>query len=155
MNGIKVDVPPSSSLSVSKVLFDFNGTLALDGKLSPHIRKRISELSRIVEVHVATADTHQSAREELHDLPIQLHIVQTGLDKLAILRKLGARETVAIGNGNNDEAMFEAAALSLAIISTEGLSVRALMRAQLVLSSIDDAFDLLMNPARMKAGLRN
>ena len=62
---IEVDIPGYGALSLRHLVCDFNGTLALDGKLIDGVAYRISELSRLIHVHILTADTYGTAKEAL------------------------------------------------------------------------------------------
>jgi len=61
---------------------------------------------------------------------------------------------VAIGNGVNDARMLRAAALGIAALGREGLATAALQAADVVVASIEDALDLVLQPERMAATLR-
>jgi len=61
---------------------------------------------------------------------------------------------VAIGNGANDVAMLSEAAHGIAGLGPEGLAVSALLAADVLVASIDDALELLLNPKRLIATLR-
>jgi len=70
------------------------------------------------------------------------------------LAQLSKEHTAAIGNGYNDIYMLDEAALGIAVIGSEGCSVRALEKADIVTNAINDALDLLLNPKRIVATLR-
>jgi soluble P-type ATPase len=74
--------------------------------------------------------------------------------KEALIRQLGASSVVAIGNGSNDAGMMQTAAVSIAVIGREGLSGEALVEADVVVTHILDAIDLLLMPKRLSATLR-
>jgi soluble P-type ATPase len=50
--------------------------------------------------------------------------------------------------------MLEEAALGIAVLGPEGLAVPALLAADVLVASIEDALDLLLNPRRLIATLR-
>ena len=70
------------------------------------------------------------------------------------LKHLGASLTVCIGNGRNDCLMIEAAALGIALVQREGAASAAILAADVVMSDILDALDLLISPLRLIATLR-
>jgi soluble P-type ATPase len=74
--------------------------------------------------------------------------------KLAFVSKLGVNRVVAIGNGHNDRKMLKAAALGIALIQVEGGAVETLVSADVVALNILDALELLRNPKRIVATLR-
>jgi soluble P-type ATPase len=67
---------------------------------------------------------------------------------------LGAEHVVAVGNGRNDVAMFEAAALGIAVLGPEGAAGVLLQVADVVVPDVYVALELLLHPRRLKATLR-
>ena len=155
---IEIAIPGAKTLRLSTAIIDFNGTLARDGCLYEGVAERLRILARQLTIHVVTADTTRTARTALDGLPVQVHIVEdTGQSaaKRAFLEGRGAREVVAIGNGRNDEALVDAAELSIVVIGDEGCAARTLAVADIVCTNIRDALDLLLTPARLVATLRS
>lgn len=70
------------------------------------------------------------------------------------LERLTPLRTACIGNGHNDHLMLGGAALGIAVMQGEGLAVTTLGVADLVVPSVLDALDLLLNPLRLIASLR-
>ena len=63
--------------------------------------------------------------------------------------------TACIGNGRNDRAMLKHAALGIAVLAEEGVATDAIVAADIVVSDIWHALDLLLNPLRLVATLRS
>ncbi|MBI2994101.1 MAG: HAD hydrolase family protein, partial [Gammaproteobacteria bacterium] len=135
-HGLRVSIPGKRALRLTHVLLDFNGTLALDGRLLPGVKRRLRRLARTFTIHVLTADTFGSAARSLRGLPVHLTIVRTGEDKRRWVTQIGRRRVVAIGNGRNDVAMLRAAALSVVVIGPEGARSEALHSADLIATHI-------------------
>ncbi|HYT97498.1 MAG TPA: ATPase P [Casimicrobiaceae bacterium] len=155
---IEIAIPGAKTLRLSTAIIDFNGTLARDGQLHDGVAERLQVLARQLAIHVVTADTTGTARTALDGLPVEVHIVQdTGQSaaKRAFLEGCGAHEVVAIGNGRNDEALVDAAELSIVVIGDEGCAARTLAVADIVCTNIRDALDLLLTPTRLMATLRS
>ncbi len=74
--------------------------------------------------------------------------------KLDYIEKLGADTVVAVGNGANDAAMLERAALGIAVIGPEGAAAKTLQKADVVAPDIRSALELLLFPKRLIATLR-
>jgi len=53
-----------------------------------------------------------------------------------------------------DRLMLANAALSILVLEREGCSVKALNESDILVRGIHDALDLLLNPVRLKATLR-
>lgn len=151
---IEVDIPGRGPLRLDHVVFDVNGTIALDGDLLPGVAERIAALRQQVGVHLLTADTHGKQAEIDAALGLQASVVSSPVEKMAYVLNLGADEVVAIGNGANDSNMFQAAVLSIAVLGPEGLSGETLRSADVLVGSITDALDLLLHPRRLVATLR-
>ncbi|MCI2106937.1 MAG: ATPase P [Intestinimonas sp.] len=110
-----------------------------------------------VNVHLVTADTHGTVRNECADMPVQIQIFDNSnaaKNKKDIVKKLGADQCVCIGNGFNDGQMFEACSVSIIVIGTEGCSAKSLLKADIVCKSIEDALDLILIYSRMVPTLR-
>jgi len=75
--------------------------------------------------------------------------------KLAYVDNLGRDQVAAIGNGRNDRLMLEAAVLGIALIPGEGAAFEALSAADVIMSDIQSALDVLLFPKRLIATLRS
>jgi soluble P-type ATPase len=154
----EVDIPGYASLRVKYLVLDYNGTLAVDGALLPGVGRRIRALSRVLEIHVVTADTFGSVRAALKGLPCRVSVLPArGQDraKRAYVVRLGAARTACIGNGRNDRLMLKTAALGIAVLQGEGAASVALAAADLIAPTITEALDLLAKPLRLVASLRS
>ncbi len=149
-----IPIPGRSAVDLDHLLLDFTGTLSLDGTLLPGVTERLEMLAGALRVTVLTADTFGTARQALAGLPIEVRLVATGADKLAFLEALGAGRVVAVGNGRNDAAMIERAALGIAVIGPEGAAAELVRVADVVVTDIRAALDLLLHPLRLTATLR-
>ena len=157
-NVIEVSIPGRETLRLRHLTLDVNGTLAVDGLLIPGVVDRLAALRRVLEVHLLAADTHgtqDSIDRELNLMALRLNATRPGADqKEDHVRVLGPDSVVAIGNGVNDVSMLHAAALGIAVIGAEGLATAALRETDIVVTRIEDALDLLLQPRRLAATLR-
>jgi soluble P-type ATPase len=153
--GIHLEIPGSEPLTVKQLVLDFTGTLSCDGVLLPGVAERLKNLAEHLQVTVLTADTFGTAAEQLRPLPVNLRLIQTGLDKAVFMAGLEKSETAAIGNGRNDIAMVRMAGLGIAVIGPEGCAGELIAAARIVCLNILAALDLLLNPLRIKATLRD
>jgi soluble P-type ATPase len=155
---IQVDVPGYRSLKLSHLVMDYNGTLAVDGRLEDGVREALVALSTDLEIHVITADTFGLAAEQLQESPVQLTVLPPGNQDVAkrdFVNQLGCAGTVAVGNGRNDRLMLKAAELGIAVVLREGAAVETLTAADVVCSGIVPALELLLHPLRLTATLRS
>lgn len=155
---MEISIPGWGELTVGRIVFDFNGTLAVDGRLGQDTREKLEELhSRGFELYVLTADTFGLVKSEMAGLPVTVEILAgeaTGPAKAEFIRQLGPEHTAAVGNGRNDEAMLRVAALSIAVLGREGCYPPTLAAADVVVAGIGDALDLFLEPRRLVATLR-
>ena len=155
---IAIDIPGFRNLNLEHLVMDYNGTLALDGRLLPGVAEMLTRLAPKLDIHVITADTFGLVRRELKGLPIEISITpmeDQAEAKLRYISELGIDSVVAIGNGRNDRKMLGTAALGIAVIQTEGSAAETLIGADVVSPGILEALELLLNPKRLIATLRS
>lgn len=155
---IAVTIPGFGALELRHLVLDYNGTLAVDGKLLPGVREALTALADRLEIHVITADTFGLAGTELAGLPVNITIIPQAEQaeiKLAHVVRLGTESVFAIGNGRNDRKMLAAAAVGVALTQGEGASAETLAAADVVATHVVDALDLLLHPKRLIATLRS
>lgn len=155
---MKIQISELNKLDIRYLVFDFNGTLAIDGQLISGVKERLSELSKLVEIHVITADTFGLAARQLMGVKCKLQILKEGNhieEKKKYVQNLGRFYVVAFGNGLNDNLMLKEAGVGIAVIQNEGASVKTCMNADVVTNCIIDAMDLILKNIRLKATLRS
>lgn len=151
-------IPGRSEIEIKDVLFDYNGTIAIDGRLIKGVEKIINELAPLINFHVITADTYGSVEKALADTNCK--IVKIDKDnqdkkKLDYLISLGKKTTLGVGNGQNDCLMLKESVVGIALIQSEGVCVEALSAADIAVKSIMDVFSFFKTKNRMIATLRN
>ena len=155
---VAVAIPGGPDLELRHLVLDYNGTVALDGRLAEGVARRLEALGKQLQIHVLTADTFGRARNELNGVNCRL-VVLEGADehrqKAEYVDRLGAASVVAIGNGRNDRTMLERAALAIAVLGPEGLATEALAAADIAVPDPIAALELLLNPRRIAATLRS
>lgn len=154
---IELNIPGRGTLQLEHLVCDVNGTLALDGQLLERMPRLLTNLRDRLTLHLLTADT----RGQQHLIDQQLNIkavrVLSGNEaeqKAQYIHDLGAEYVVAIGQGANDAAMLQAAALGVCVLSIEGAAIDTLLAADLVVPDIYAALDLLDKPLRLISTLR-
>jgi P-type E1-E2 ATPase len=155
---LEIDIPGHKKLRIEHLVLDYNGTIACDGVLVDGVRERLEALSKILTVHVLTADTFGNARSGLEDIPCKLVILlaETQAEsKRQYVEGLGHESTISIGNGRNDQLMLKSAEVGIAVSLEEGAAVEAVKAAAVLCTSATRALDLLLNPKRLIATLRS
>jgi P-type E1-E2 ATPase len=154
---LAVDIPGRGILELKQLVLDFNGTFACDGKVLPGVVERLNALAENLTVHIFTADTFGTAQEACAGIRGKITVLNepvVGPEKERYVKELGPANTVAVGNGANDVLMLRTAALGIVVCGPEGAAVEALEAADIVVTEINAALDLLLNPKRLVATLR-
>lgn len=147
--GLIFEITGAKTLFVRHVFLDFNGTLAIDGKLIPGVKARLIQLAKHVEIRVLTGNSFGTAEEVLKGLPVRLTVVKRGTEKQSVVTAHSG--TVVMGNGENDILMFRKADLAVAVIGHEGCSAKLLTVADVVVGNILDGLDLLLKDKRLNS----
>ena len=154
---LSIHIPGRSDLRLEVLVLDYNGTLALDGKMSERVKEHIVRLAEYFEVHVLTSDTFGSVAQQCRALPVRVKVLASSNhteEKAQYLEQFNPRQVVAVGNGANDQLMLKRAEVGIAVIGPEGCAVEALLSADVIVHSITEALGLLLNPKRLVATLR-
>ena len=157
MPKMRIDILGWGNIDIENIVIDLNGTIATDGRVPLEVKEKINSLSDQAKIYILTADTQGTADEEILGMNAEL-IKIPGEDskqgKLDFLKTLDLEMTVAIGNGSNDQLILKEAALGIAVLGDEGVSVSAIKSADIVVKNIQNALDLLLKPKRLIATLR-
>lgn len=151
---IVIEIPGREPLALEFLLLDVNGTLSDRGSVIEGVAERLAELRERIEPRLLSADTFGSLDEIAARLGVESQHARSADEKVGILRDLGARRCVTIGNGRNDAGMLAEAGLGIAVMGPEGASTEAVAAADLVCRSILEALDLLGEPRALAATLR-
>lgn len=154
---IQIDIPGFGAVALKYAVFDYNGTLAFDGKMEVVTLKLLTQLQNHLQIRILTADTFGLVRETLQNYRFVVNILHGKWEaeqKDTYVEKLGAQQVIAFGNGNNDVLMLKKARVGVAVIKEEGCSIKAISAADVVVNNIDQGIQLLLNPLRLKASLR-
>jgi len=155
---IEISIPGYGKLQCRYLVLDYNGTLALDGRLIAGVKEHLQQLSADLEIHVLTADTFGKAQAGLTGIDCILSILpvdRQDVGKRKYVMDLGEERCVCMGNGRNDRLMLKEAALGIAVIQEEGAAAETLQAADVVCRDIVSALQLLSNPLRLVATLRS
>lgn len=156
---LRLDIPGrDEALDIEHLVLDVNGTIAIDGVIAPGVAEALSEVARLgLRIVAITADTHGTADSLGETLGIEVKVIDSGgeeAQKAEYVEWLGAARVIAIGNGANDAAMLDSAAVGICVIGAEGAAGRAVGAADVVTGDITTALGLLTHPARLVATLR-
>ena len=153
---ISIQRPGMESLDIHFVLIDFEGTLAMDGRVHPKAKDKVNLLSKRATITILTKSNREKVEKTLTKMKVEILYVTEGdssQQKLNALQRLGAHQTAVIGNGLDDVRIMEQAGLGMCVIGKEGASAEAMAKADLVVTHVLDALDFLLKPLRQRATL--
>ncbi len=154
---IEIEIPGYEKFIFKKAFFDLNGTLSIDGIIKSSTYNLLKELSKKIEINIITADTLNVASTLFKNLNvnlIKLKNLNGGKEKAEIVEKNEPEHCVAFGNGYNDHLMLEKVKLGIIVLQEEGISIKSLLNADIIVKNIDDGIMLLLNEKRLIATLR-
>ncbi len=152
-----MEIPGRGVYSVEFLVLDMNGTISTDGRISGRFKDKINLLAKRLKVYILTADIRGDAQDRLGRMAAELVRIdgeEEAEQKKEFVSKIGAERTIAVGNGYNDHLMVKEAALGIAIIGREGAAKETICNADVVVTEIVDALDLILRPLRHQATLR-
>ena len=152
-----IDIPNVGVYSIENIVFDFNGTLASDGKVPPRIYRQILGLTQDLDIYIITADTFGTVEEIFDGTEVRVKVVSKkngSVDKQNLIRSLDQSKTIALGNGSNDALMLKESVISIAVLGNEGLSLKALENSNMMIKNINDFFEMMKEPKKLIATLR-
>ncbi|TLP37592.1 HAD family hydrolase [Arcobacter arenosus] len=155
---MRIEIPGREAFDIKSVVFDYNGTIAVDGKLLENVSTNINKMSSDFKFYVITADTYGSVKKELENTNCEVIIIgkqNQDQDKLEFIKSLGCNTVLSVGNGRNDVLMLKNSILGIAILQDEGLCTKTLLSSDILVKSIDDVFGFLKDSNRLIATLRN
>lgn len=155
---ILYEIPGRENIEVENIVFDYNGTIAVDGKLIDGVKELINKLSKYANIYILTADTYGTVEKECIDINGKILTFpkeNAGDSKRKIVKELGGNGTLCLGNGYNDIPMFEESVLSICIIEGEGASGKLLGKADIVVRDIIEGINIVLNKNMVRATLRN
>lgn len=154
---IEIDISGFGPVELKHIVSDFTGTLSVNGNILPGVKERLTRIADILQIHIITADTFGTARNELKGIRSEIHILngpRQDIQKEEYVAGLAGEHVVAFGNGNNDRRMLKTARIGIAVTEGEGCSVEAILAASIHVRSIIEGLDLLLYPMRLKATLQ-
>ncbi len=152
MAKMKIDIPGWGNVDIENIVIDLDGTIATDGRISLEVKEKIGALSNLAKIYILTANSQGPANEEILGMKAELIKVpneDSKRGKLDFLKTLNLEMTVAIGNGSNDQLILKEAALGIAVLGDEGVSVSAMKSADIMVMNIQNALDLFLKPKRL------
>jgi soluble P-type ATPase len=151
-----ITVPGWGSAELENLVLDLNGTLTESGDFIPGVIDYLEKMrAEGFRIYVLSGDTRGAIKQGLEKpADVEAVITRTADEKKDFVESIGAERTVCVGNGNIDAEMFKAARLSICTIQAEGATLQAMLAADIVVTHINQAFEILLDPSKMIATLR-
>ena len=152
-----ITVPGWGSVELGNLVLDLNGTLTESGDFIPGVVDYLERLkAKGFKVYVLSADTRGVLQQTFELSPdIEAVVTETAEDKKRFVESIGAETTVCVGNGNIDVEMFKVARLSICTVQAEGAATKAVLHANIVVTHISHALEILLDPDKLIATLRH
>ncbi len=148
-------IPQVGQLKLHTLILDLNGTLTIGGILVEGIKERLQKLKSLgFKIIFFSGDTRGNASHIAQELGIEFIKASTGEQKREETEKLDPKYCVSIGNGLIDLEMMKIVKLGIVTLQGEGAHVKTLLAADIVVTSINDALDVLIDSDRLVATLR-
>jgi P-type E1-E2 ATPase len=155
---LDLDIPGFGNIKIQHIIFDFNGTLALDGIHIAGVAEALNDLATKFQLHVVTGDSRGTAKEQLASIKAEIVIMPNdnqAIAKANYIIQLDPDHVIAIGNGRNDQQMLQMAHVGIVVLGAEGMSVSALSSADIIAPDILAAIAIVQNEQRLMATLRS
>ena len=151
-----ITVPGWGSAELENLVLDLNGTLTESGDFIPGVVDYLEKMSAEgFRIYVLSGDTRGALKKGLEEpADVETVITRNADEKRDFVESIGAEHTVCVGNGNIDVEMFKVARLSICAIQAEGATLQAMLAADIVVTHINQAFEILLDPSKMIATLR-
>lgn len=157
MQNNTIKIPNYKTLTLTNIVLDYNGTIAKDGVLKEEVKILLPKLTDKYNIHVITADTFGSVKQELKDFNVIVKVLESEnhtQEKADYIMSLNETSCVAVGNGANDKFMLKIAEIGIALMGDEGCNLETLLGSDIVCKNIHEALELFLYQKRLIATLR-
>jgi soluble P-type ATPase len=149
-------IPNGSPLELDTLILDLNGTISVRGKIVKGVKERLGRLAKMgYRIILFTGDTRGDAAALAESLGIEWRKADDGVAKLSAKHALGSEcKCVVIGNGLIDLPLMKSSKLGIVTLQAEGVHMKTLAAADIMVPSIVDALEMLLEPSILAATLR-
>lgn len=154
-----IEIPNYGEIRIKNIIFDINGTIQFKGKLSEELEDKFKRLLQEYNVYLVSADTRGNLKYLANKLNVNYVKINSrdgpeAQAKNKELEKLGPNETIAVGNGNNDNLMLKNVLIGIGIIGSEGATMKSLLNSDVIFTNPLDVIDFLMDEKAIIGTLR-
>lgn len=154
-NQVKYDIPGNDPFTIKTIILDLNGTLSVGGKVPDGVTPRLAELKAMgFQVLFFTGNTRNDADDLSSDLGIEWRLASSAIEKRDLAATMDPQTCATIGNGLIDLELMKVVKLGIVTMQAEGVHIKTLLVADIVVPTINDALDLFIDSRRLVATLR-
>lgn len=148
-------IPGRGKLELKTIILDLNGTISVGGSLVKGIDERLGHLKELgYKIVLFTGNTRNDADGLAQQLGIDWRQATSAQAKADIAHEFEPETCVSIGNGRIDLELMKVVELRIVTLQAEGVHLETMMNSDIVVPSIKDALDILIDPDRLVATLR-
>lgn len=152
---VRYDVPEVGEVTIKTVILDLNGTLSINGTISDRTKELLKELTkREVEIVLLTGDQRGTAKALCSELDISFVRCKNSAEKSEASKRFDKNTTAAIGNARIDIGTFENAIVSIATLQAEGIHAEIIPYVDIIVPTIENALEILLDPNSFAATMR-
>lgn len=152
---MKYAVPGVGDIELQTIILDLNGTVTVGGAVPEGTREKLAAVKNLgFQTVFFTGNTRNNADQLAKELGIGWQLASTAEEKRDLALQMHPETCVSIGNGQIDLELTKAVQLSIVTLQAEGVHTETLLAADIVVPTIIDALDLLIDPDRLIATLR-
>ncbi len=152
---MKYQIPGTEDLELKTIILDLNGTLSVGGVIPDGVKERIGSLKKLgFKILFFSGNTRNDADKLAAELGISWKLAKNGDEKRQLAEELKPETCVSIGNGLIDLGLMILVKLSIVTLQAEGVHIQTLINSDVVVPTINDALDLLIDDKKLVATLR-
>jgi len=152
---MKYKISEVGEIEIKNIVLDLNGTLSVKGKITKKAEDKIKELNeKGFNIILFTGDQRGTAEQLCGKLGINFMKCKSSDEKAKAMKNFKKDETASIGNARIDIGTFENSRISIATLQSEGIHTEILKYVDIIVPSIEDAFDLFLDKNNLGATMR-
>ena len=143
---MKYNISGIGEYNLNTIVMDLNGTISIRGNIIDGVKLKLNKLSKKeFRLILVSSDQRGNAENIAKQLGVEFRIAKTLEEKQSFMQSLNSETVVAIGNSRVDIGLFSKAKLSIATLQAEGIHPEIIKHVDIIVPSIIDAFNLLLD----------
>jgi len=152
---MKYNIPEVWEIEINTGVLDLNGTLSVKWEIVEWVKERLKKLKELwIHILLLTWDQRWTAKDFCSELGIDFKRATTAEMKGVCMQELHCETTASIWNARIDIETFQKAQLSIATLQGEWIHPMIIPHVDIIVTSINDALDILMDWDSLCATMR-